>query len=78
MDVFELNTFGWEDDVADLPLEYIFGYVSGSANKSDIASETVVRAALESSEATDVYLPQVGDTELAFMACSRGACSPLM
>lgn len=57
--VFALNTYGWEDDVADLPIKYIFAYVSGSANASDTASEMVVRAALESSEATDVYLPQV-------------------
>lgn len=57
--VFALNTYAWEDDVADLPLKYIFAYVSGSANASDTASEMVVRAALESSEATDVYLPQV-------------------
>lgn len=59
-DVFALNTYGWEDDVADLPLNYIFAYVSGSANESDTAREMIVRAALESSEATDVYLPQVG------------------
>lgn len=74
MDVFELNTYAWEDDVADLPLKYIFAYVSGSASESDTASEFIVRAALESSEATDVYLPQVGGTELAFMQCSRGTC----
>ncbi|CAM9866972.1 unnamed protein product, partial [Ectocarpus fasciculatus] len=57
-DVFELNTYAWEDDVADLPLTYVFAYVSGSADEDDTASEMVVRAALESSEATDVFLPQ--------------------
>ncbi len=59
VDVFELNTYAWEDDVADLPLTYVFGYVSGSADPTDTSSEMVVRAAQESSEATDVYLPQV-------------------
>ncbi|CAM9347803.1 unnamed protein product, partial [Scytosiphon promiscuus] len=58
MDVFELNSYGWEDDVDDLPLTYAFAYVSGSADAADTSSEMIVRAALESSEATDVYLPQ--------------------
>ncbi|CAM9463784.1 unnamed protein product, partial [Ectocarpus sp. 12 AP-2014] len=57
-DVFELNTYAWEDDVADLPLTYMFAYVSGSADEDDTASEMIVRAALESSEATNVFLPQ--------------------
>ena len=60
VDVFELKAYAWEDDVADLPLTYVFGYVSGSADPTDTASEMVVRAAQEVSEATDVYLPQVG------------------
>lgn len=60
-DVFALSTYGWEDDVDDLPLEYTFAYVSGSAVATDTASEVIVRAAAESSEATDVYLPQVCD-----------------
>lgn len=58
-DVFELTTYAWEDDVADLPLTYVFAYVSGSANETDTSNEMVFRAALESSKATDVYLPQV-------------------
>lgn len=61
-DVFELATYAWEDDVSDLPLTYAFAYVSGSADETDTSSEMVVRAALETSKATDVYLPQVGDT----------------
>lgn len=61
MDKFALNTYAWEDDVDDLPLVYIFAYVSGSADESDVSGEVVLRAASESSEASDVYLPQVGN-----------------
>lgn len=70
MDVFELNTYGWEDDVDDLPLTYTFAYVSGSADAADTSSEMIVRAALESSEATDVYLPQVGIARAGCWDCS--------
>lgn len=57
---FELNTYAWEDDVDDLPITYTFAYVSGSADESDTSGEVVLQAASESSEATGVYLPQVG------------------
>lgn len=56
---FLLRTFAWEDDVDDLPLTYVFSYVSGSANGSDVDGEVIVRASLETSEASDIYLPQV-------------------
>lgn len=61
-DQFELNTYAWEDDIEDLPITYIFAYVSGSANESDTSEEVVLRVGSESSEASDVYLPQVGDS----------------
>ncbi|CAM9106632.1 unnamed protein product, partial [Laminaria digitata] len=57
-DQFELNTYAWEDDIEDLPITYIFAYVSGSANESDTSGEVVLRAGSESSEASGVYLPQ--------------------
>ncbi|CAM9866176.1 unnamed protein product, partial [Pylaiella littoralis] len=57
-DVFKLATYAWEDDVSDLPLTYVFAYVGGSADETDTSSEMVVRAALESAIATDVYLPE--------------------
>lgn len=71
-DVFELTTYAWEDDVSDLPFTYIFAYVSGSANETDTSSEMVVRAALESSKATDVYLPQVADAGIVAVLCFQG------
>lgn len=47
----------------DLPLTYMFAYVGGSANESDVDGDVVVRAGLESSEASDVFLPQVTSGE---------------
>lgn len=66
--LFALNTFGWEDDVNDLPITYVFAYVSGSANASDTTGEVVLQAELESSEATDVFLPQVSSARLGHSA----------
>lgn len=83
MDVFELNTYGWEDDVDDLPLTYTFAYVSGSADAADTSTEMIVRAALESSEATDVYLPQVSNATARWRlrdenrTLYQGLCDPL-
>lgn len=75
--MFELSTYAWEDDVSDLPLTYVFAYVSGSANESDTSSEMVVRAALETSKATGVYLPQVGDAGIVTLLCFAYMSSPV-
>lgn len=74
-DVFKLATYAWEDDVSDLPLTYVFAYVGGSADETDTSSEMVVRAALESAIATDVYLPEVG---IAAVTCFAGSHRSLL
>ncbi|CAM9276212.1 unnamed protein product, partial [Discosporangium mesarthrocarpum] len=57
-DRFLLQAFEWEDDFDDLPLLYMFAYVSGSANASDVNGEVIIRPSLLSSEASDAFLPQ--------------------
>lgn len=63
---FVLSTNSWEDDVEDLPLTYLFAYVSGSANESDVSNEIIIRPALESATVSDVYLPQASTETLAW------------
>lgn len=67
-DLFNFNTYAWEDDEEDFPIKYSFGYVSGSANESDTSSEVILRSTMESSVARDVVLPQVGDDTSIWMA----------
>lgn len=62
---FVLSTHSWEDDVEDLPLTYLFAYIDGSANESDVANEIIVRPTLESAIISDVYLPQASAKTLA-------------
>lgn len=70
-----MNTFSWEDDVEDLPLTYQFSYVSGSANESDTSSEVIVRPALESAEASGVYLPQASQGQATYIRQQVIKCS---